>query len=677
VRPGNYDYGAADNLESALRTAANTLESFVAQRGQTAHNDFGYTVNGTVEGWVGNAYDKWCVDYNTSQNALTNYVNDLNQLWVQVHNATYDAEMYMYNNSGISRLPVPAPAGNPILAPQNADPDNAEGATPDMLYDYSDLMTGLNDQILPVFKGLRQYVDDYYATYNTSSSSDMPNLIQPIDGLYPDSAVPRAVAYYLTSTVRPMDAYVRTVGQAFENADSNPIASPITTSPHGVTPGDQGDPDGGHFITLSQSRLDKSIRQVEATDASIAKFTADSKAGRQAALSFMASDGVTQQLIDEIAANQDNAAWTSAFLDTLSPDAILLLIQYMNATPGAREKYMPALAQAWVTALDSGQLTPSAVQNLITVMMNDSHRGIYVGFFNQYLLADLKNDPKAAAEFINYATGQQLQQLLDGNFDLPNANSSDKEAQIIGLMELTLRYEPDAVSATEFYNRMWALLKATQPRPAQPALGAAMQFLMTYVAFAVTPPSGDLRQWAQTTGLTVWGLVQQWQNWIGTFEDANHAQTSNEQMWGELIAGMTLSVVLLAVGFAAPEALAGGVAVGSTVLSDVASWGADQIAQLVDSGSGDGNPASDNEKLERLAKYYAELSMVMELIAAGDVIGPDGKPVDLSSSQPIIDVLNSVIYGKGEENYHIKGQPGTTVADIVDHAGEQIPPPES
>ncbi|HLH82331.1 MAG TPA: hypothetical protein VKV38_03640 [Trebonia sp.] len=677
MRPGNYDYGAADNLESALRTAANTLESFVAQRGQTAHNDFGYTVNGTVEGWVGNAYDKWCVDYNTSQNALTNYVNDLNQLWVQVHNATYDAEMYMYNNSGISRLPVPAPAGNPILAPQNADPDNAEGATPDMLYDYSDLMTGLNDQILPVFKGLRQYVDDYYATYNTSSSSDMPNLIQPIDGLYPDSAVPRAVAYYLTSTVRPMDAYVRTVGQAFENADSNPIASPITTSPHGVTPGDQGDPDGGHFITLSQSRLDKSIRQVEATDASIAKFTADSKAGRQAALSFMASDGVTQQLIDEIAANQDNAAWTSAFLDTLSPDAILLLIQYMNATPGAREKYMPALAQAWVTALDSGQLTPSAVQNLITVMMNDSHRGIYVGFFNQYLLADLKNDPKAAAEFINYATGQQLQQLLDGNFDLPNANSSDKEAQIIGLMELTLRYEPDAVSATEFYNRMWALLKATQPRPAQPALGAAMQFLMTYVAFAVTPPSGDLRQWAQTTGLTVWGLVQQWQNWIGTFEDANHAQTSNEQMWGELIAGMTLSVVLLAVGFAAPEALAGGVAVGSTVLSDVASWGADQIAQLVDSGSGDGNPASDNEKLERLAKYYAELSMVMELIAAGDVIGPDGKPVDLSSSQPIIDVLNSVIYGKGEENYHIKGQPGTTVADIVDHAGEQIPPPES
>ncbi len=677
MRPGNYDYGAADNLESALRTAANTLESFVAQRGQTAHNDFGYTVNGTVEGWVGNAYDKWCVDYNTSQNALTNYVNDLNQLWVQVHNATYDAEMYMYNNSGISRLPVPAPVGNPILAPQNADPDNAEGATPDMLYDYSDLMTGLNDQILPVFKGLRQYVDDYYATYNTSSSSDMPNLIQPIDGLYPDSAVPRAVAYYLTSTVRPMDAYVRTVGQAFENADSNPIASPITTSPHGVTPGDQGDPDGGHFITLSQSRLDKSIRQVEATDASIAKFTADSKAGRQAALSFMASDGVTQQLIDEIAANQDNAAWTSAFLDTLSPDAILLLIQYMNATPGAREKYMPALAQAWVTALDSGQLTPSAVQNLITVMMNDSHRGIYVGFFNQYLLADLKNDPKAAAEFINYATGQQLQQLLDGNFDLPNANSSDKEAQIIGLMELTLRYEPDAVSATEFYNRMWALLKATQPRPAQPALGAAMQFLMTYVAFAVTPPSGDLRQWAQTTGLTVWGLVQQWQNWIGTFEDANHAQTSNEQMWGELIAGMTLSVVLLAVGFAAPEALAGGVAVGSTVLSDVASWGADQIAQLVDSGSGDGNPASDNEKLERLAKYYAELSMVMELIAAGDVIGPDGKPVDLSSSQPIIDVLNSVIYGKGEENYHIKGQPGTTVADIVDHAGEQIPPPES
>lgn len=677
MRPGNYDYGAADNLESALRTAANTLESFVAQRGQTAHNDFGYTVNGTVEGWVGNAYDKWRVDYDTSQNALANCVNDLNQLWVQVHNATYDAEMYMYNNSGISRLPVPAPVGNPILAPQNADPDNAEGATPDMLYDYSDLMTGLNDQILPVFKGLRQYVDDYYATYNTSSSSDMPNLIQPIDGLYPDSAVPRAVAYYLTSTVRPMDAYVRTVGQAFENADSNPITSPATTSPHGVTPGDQGDPDGGHFITLSRSRLDKSIRQVEATDASTAKFTADSKAGRQAALGFMASDGVTRQLIDEIVANQDNAAWTSAFLDTLSPDAILLLIQYMNAAPGAREKYMPALAQAWVTALDSGQLTPSAVQNLITVMMNDSHRGIYVGFFNQYLLADLKNDPKAAAEFINYATGQQLQQLLDGNFDLPNANSSDKEAQIIGLMELTLRYEPDAVSATEFYNRMWALLKATQPRPAQPALGAAMQFLMTYVAFAVTPPSGDLRQWAQTTGLTVWGLVQQWQNWIGTFEDANHAQTSNEQMWGELIAGMTLSVVLLAVGFAAPEAVAGGVALGSTVLSDVASWGADQIAQLVDSGSGDGNPASDNEKLERLAKYYAELSMVMELIAAGDVTGPDGKPVDLSSSQPIIDVLDSVIYGKGEENYHIKGQPGTTVADIVDHAGEQIPPPES
>jgi hypothetical protein len=688
VRPGIYDYSAADNLESALRTAANTLEGFITQRGQTAQHDFGYTVNGIIEGWIGNAYNKWCVDFNTSQNVLTNCVNNLNQLWVQVHNATYDAEMYMYNRASISQLPVPSPVGNPILAPQNSDPNNAEGATPAMLYDYSDLMTGLNDQILPTFRtSLPQYVSDYYASYSTTSNSAEPNLIQPIDLLYPDAAVPHSIAYYLTSTVRPMDAYVRTVGKAFEEADSNPV----TTSPSNVPPSDRGDPDADHFITLSsEALLDQAIAKVDATDASIAQFTADEKAGAQAAKSFKdGGDLVTQQLLDELIANQNNAAWTSAFFSTLSTADILRIIQYINATSGGRVKYLQALAQAWTTALASGLLPPSSVQNLISAILRDPHQGISVELFNQYLLADLQKDAKAAANFLNYATDQQLQQLLDGNYSLPNANSSDKEALIIGLMDLTLRYEPDATSATEFYNRVWALLKTTQPRPAQPALKAAMQFFTTYLAFTVTPPGNeDLRTWSDNTAGSVWTLVQDWKNWIGTFEDANKAQTSNEQMWGELITGTAISVIFLAIGIGLTVSGAGillsvGAAVGSTVVSDVASWAADKIIPLVDSGSGDGSTASDDQKLEQLAKYYTELSMVFELIAAGDVIGPNG-PVDLSDSNTIIDVLNSVIptvkNGKfifitDEKKYHIKGQPGTTVADIVDHAGQLIPPP--
>jgi hypothetical protein len=684
VRPGIYDYSAADNLESALRTAANTLEGFITQRGQTAQHDFGYTVNGIVEGWIGNAYNKWCIDFSTSQNVLTNYVNNLNQLWVQVHNATYDAEMYMYNHASISRLPVPSSVGNPILAPQNSDPNNAEAATPSMLYDYSDLMTGLNDQILPTFRtSLPQYVSDYYANYSTTSNSDEPNLIQPIDLLYPDAAVPHSIAYYLTSTVRPMDAYVRTVGKAFEEADSNPV----TTSPRNVPPSDQGDPDADHFITLSsEALLNQAIAKVDATDASIAKFTADEEAGSQAAKSFKdGNDLVTRQLLDELIANQNNAAWTSAFFGTLSTADILRIIQYINTTPGNRAKYLQALAQACTTALDSGLLSPSSVQNLVNVVLNDSHQGISVELFNQYLLPDLKNDPKAAANFINYATDQQLQQLLDGNYSLSKANSSDKEALIIGLMNLTLQYEPDATSATEFYNRVWTLLKTTQPRPAQPALSAAMQFFMTYLAFTVTPPGNeDLSTWATNTASNVWPLVQDWKNWIGTFEVANQAQTSNDQFYFDT----ALSVVLLAIGIGLTVSGAGTLlsveaAVGSTVLSDVASWAVTKIGPLT--GAGDGNTASDDQRLEQLAKYYTELSMVFELIAAGDVIGPNG-PVDLSDSNTIIDVLNSVIptvepggkivFVTNEKKYHIKGQPGTTVASIVDHTGQLIPPPQ-
>jgi hypothetical protein len=346
---------------------------------------------------------------------------------------------------------------------------------------------------------------------------------------------------------------------------------------------------------------------------------------------------------------------------------------------------MQALAQACTTALGSGLLSPSSVQNLINVVLHDSHTGVSAELFNQYLLADLENDPKAAANFINYATNQQLQQLLDGNYSLPNANNSDKEALIIGLMDLTLQYEPDTTSATEFYNRVWALLKTTQPRPAQPALKAAMQFFTTYLAFTVTPPGNeDLRSWSENTAGNVLALVQDWKNWIGTFEEANQAQTSDDQMWRELAVGTAISVIFLAISLSGADFAATALwAVGSTAAQDALSWVADKVVPMIISGSGDGNTASDDQKLEQLAKYYTELSMVFELIAAGDVIGPNG-PVNLSDSNTIIDVLNSVIptvkNGKiifitNEKKYHIKGQPGTTVADIVDHAGQLIPTP--
>jgi hypothetical protein len=664
VRPAIYDYGAADNLESALRTAATTLEIFVTQRSQTAQHDFGYTVNGIIEGWIGNAYNKWCIDFNTSQNVLTNYVNNLNQLWVQVHNATYDAEMYMYNHASISRLPVPSPVGNPILAPQNSDPNNAEGATPAMLYDYSDLMTGQNDQILPTFRtSLPQYVSDYYANYSSSSNSAEPNLIQPIDELYPDAAVPHSIAYYLTSTVRPMDAHVRTVGKAFEKADSNPV----TTSPSYVPRSDQGDPDADHFITLSsEALLDQTIAQIDATDASIAQFTADEKAGSQAAQSFKAGgDLVTQQLLDEIIANQNNAAWTSAFFSTLSTADILRIIQYMNATPGGQGKYLQAFAQACATALDSGLLSPSSVQNLISVVLHDPHQGISVDLFNQYLLDDLKNDPKAAVNFINYATDQQLQQLLNGNYSVPGTSSSQREAQIINLATEALGFSADQSDAESLYQRISKLIMQTQPPDAETVLPAAQKFFGTYIFASTYPPAPDagpdaLTGWAEQVAQNIDGKLKSWLNWIESFESKNLSDQGRRQAIEELVIGFVttgIGLLLSPLGSAILGA-------SSTVLTSVGvQWVDEEIFPLT------GDPVGDTNAFTAAAERATKFLTAVEAVGAGDVIGPDGKVVSLDDSNNVLAVL------KDPGAYTLRGSAKyKTVKDLLDNAGNQFSP---
>lgn len=663
MRPAIYDYGAADNLESALRTAANTLESFVTQRGQTAQHDFGYTVNGIIEGWIGNAYNKWCIDFNTSQNVLTNYVNNLNQLWVQVHNATHDAEMYMYDHASISRLPVPSPVGNPILAPQNSDPNNTEGATPAMLYDYSDLMTGQNDQILPTYRtSLPQYVSDYYANYSTTSNSGEPNLIQPIDELYPDAAVPHRIAYYLTSTVWPMDAYVRTVGKAFEEADSNPI----TTPPSYVPRSDQGDPDADHFITLSsEALLDRAIAEVDSTDASIAQFTADEKAGSQAAQSFKAGGLVTQQLLDEIIANQNNAAWTSAFFSTLSTADILRIIQYMNATPGGQGKDLQAFAQACTTALDSGLLSPSSVQNLISIVLRDSHQFIYVGFFNHYLLADLQNDPKAAANFINYATDQQLLALLNGNYSLPGKSSSQGEAQIINLATEVLGFSANQSDAESLYRRISRLIMQTQPSDAETVLPAAQKFFGTYIFASTYPPAPGagpdaLTGWAEQVAQNIDGELKSWLHWIESFESKNLSDQGRRQAIEELVIGFVttgIGLLLSPLGSAVLGA-------SSTVLTSVGiQWVDEEIFPLT------GDPVGDTNAFTAAAERATKFLTAVEAVGAGDVIGPDGTVVSLDDSNNVLAVL------KNPGAYTLRGSAKyKTVKDLLDNAGNQFSP---
>jgi hypothetical protein len=395
-----------------------------------------------------------------------------------------------------------------------------------MLYDYSDLMTGLNDQILPTFRtSLPQYVSDYYVNYSTTSDSGEPNLIQPIDLLYPDAAVPHSIAYYLTSTVRPMDAYVRTVGKAFEEADSNPV----TTSPRNVPPSDQGDPDADHFITLSsEALLNQAIAKVDATDASIARFTRDTEAGKQAAQEWQDGSLSSEEILKEFRDNQNNVAWISGFLNTLSRQGLIVLTNLLYRSDlGSADANIAMLANAYAMAIGSGQLTPAAINTLIDTMFNGSGKGAAdMEAFSKDFLQDLLKNPRAATSFVGSLTDEQLHQFLTGQ----ELSSSDEGQELFfELLTITAKQmaaEGDPMALQGLVQRVgdqFSGITSNAPDQVMPYLTAFLQ--VAFAGLMTMPPSAssgqvEMDKWAKGQGAMCANLLKPYLQWINSSDTA-------------------------------------------------------------------------------------------------------------------------------------------------------------
>lgn len=663
--PVAYDFASAYSFESVLKQACQKLQDFMALRGRLAQSDLGYQVNGQPQGWVGTEYAIWAQQFATSQNCLNNFLYQLNGHVVNVNNTLHDMELKIYRRSARTELPAPGLPPSPVMAPPNTVNDGSQGATPSYLYDYSDQTTGSNDQIRPFYWSILPDSADASPTDGSRGT---------VGGLYSTRNLAQDISTFLRQKVLILDARVRIVAEAFELADSNPPSAPPG---HGQIPSG-GDPQADHFIPVSTAAiLDAAIQQV--VDAQ--KAAADANAGRNAAHAFTAGgDNVTPELLNDLASHQNDPAWTSAFFNSLSEKDITLLINQLFRIVSYRQ-YIQILAQAYATALGSDQLqlTPAAVSALIDVVLDD---GAGVPDFNKYLFQDLKQYPRAAADFIDNATDSQLLQLLKGQYSLSgSASDSDREAQFIDMAANVLQFNfaGNPGGAQDFYNRLSGLIMQTQPQDANTVLPAARQFFTAYV-FASTPPPPPgagpdaLTAWAKQISGTLGQELGKWQAWIGNFDSVNVGDQQRRQLIEAVAVGMVMSAAIAAILALDPVtdvtlatvATTAGVAAVESAGESAVGVGVNYIDSQVSPPPG--NPVTDDRAMGQAIQGATNFIAVYDAIAAGDVVGPgpDGNVVDINDSTNISAVLND------PGNYYLRGTDKTVDEDLLGPIGKNF-----
>lgn len=643
----DYDFAAADDLESTLNQASAKLGNLMTQRGIWAGSYLTYMADqGQLQGWIGTEYSKWATQFNESQRMIVGFITDMAQQAYTVHNISYTQETANFVTT--QRRPMSRPATAPpiISAPvNNPGPGNPEGATPGNLYRYSDLSTGLNDQIRP-----------FFAKSLAAAFADQPSANTALYGnsFRESSNLPARITWFLRWQLLELDARVRIVGEAFELADKN--------KPDSVT----------QFISLPSGYDGESEFNTD-----LYLVTSDTTNAQQAAQNLKQmeqSTGLNFSLVlQELRENEDNPVWTTAFFSSLSKHDIEVLLNIMDRN-NAFQGYTSDLAQAYTTALNSGEMPNSAISDLIDVFLSGDKDGIPTGKFDSDLLKDLNENPAAATTFLNNASDQQLLQMLNGDYSLPSSNSGEREAQIIDLFSVFLANNPSGADAA-FYDRVTKLIFQTDPDPAAPVLAAAQVFLSQYIIVEFPPPPGDpaeLTQWAEDAGTWINSLENGgpdggWHGWIKQFEQSNHQHTAQAQSNFENIAGASVSILETVLEGLQPELIPPAVLLGASVGSGgLSAW----LAEKIYPGTFDGDPATDPETMDSSVKYTAEFMVAFELIARGEVKGPGGDPVTFTSSADLKTVLDHA------DQYTVAGDPNLKLSSFMNDAGNQINPPK-
>lgn len=535
-------------------------------------------------------------------------------------------------------------------------------AIPDNLFDYSDTTTQANSDLQTwVRTVLAPAVDLYIQT-----AIDLGNNIADLT-LSGTGRIDSDTQTQLTATANT-DAHVREVGQAFEDAgDSGQGSVQLPPWLNNYQP--PGDPNRYGLITTDDGTVTAEIKYVEAQQ------EAQQSYNDGAALAAQFNQGpVTAAMLQQLAAHENDPNFTTGFFNNLTELAFkkLMLQPYpAGSQPGLPgwHNYQDDVLAALMSALDPG--TATTVTSLNPQVCNwlvDMMRLVDLGDFNQKFLAALGNDPTAAINFFNSLDDAHLQQLINGNFSGPG-NSSQKEAQVINLLTEAMEFTTPPSAAAAFYQRVSAMILNSDPSDPTAVLPAAQQFFGAYISASLPPPPPGsspavLSAWARSVGKTVDGELQRWLTWINKFEGENQQQQTQRQALEEFVTGIIFTAIGGPMGTAASIAIGTG---SSFITSYGVTWVDEQLFPL------HGNVALDQASMTKAARLSTEYTAVVNLIAAGDVVGPlpDGQVgvVDLTSSEGISMVLAN------PTQYTIRGVQGfNTVRDLMDSIDAQFAP---
>lgn len=620
----HYDFGAADNLENAIKQAAGALGNLMTSRGNWANQYLKFPKNYQNQpGWVGTEYTAWAIQFKSSQDVLVRYINKLLWLAFNVHNASYANwnRGLSKPTEGRTRMASQEQAPRQVYAPPNLDPDmHTQGATPDFLYQYSDNATRLNDQIRPsIWKNLNSAYDQANQPVRDALNGDLSNLVGDIMDC-------------LRNHILELDARVRIVGDAFELAGARPAGDPTT--------------DQKQYVTFSaESPLDTEI----------ANLTPQVNNANDLA-QYVQQHGMDKHFWDQLKANQNNPTFMAAFFSALSPAQIeSLLVTYGNWSNATKSPSDPdestLLSQALASAYASGELGPAVGQQIAQWLTSYPRNRFLPAFLNA--LANYPRtatdphaplDPKAAAGFIQSLSDdpQQFDALAEG---LGNADyGSQWSADFINVCAAAFKGLPPD-QADQLYYRfagtdrtrgLLASMHPTDPSVLAPALGA---FVANYAATKLGPPPPGVKlgDWAShDIGAEINKLLQPFQEWIDNADKSSDAAATSGLALANTVVSLVIGGLTLGIGEVPVD-------IGAELINDVV------IPAYVNSfwSAGSSDAVSDTQFFQQVVRGGTELYVVSQLLNDGRVLVNGSPPTKDQIKQMMCDLGTAL--GAGNE----------------------------
>ncbi|MEV5750765.1 hypothetical protein AB0L00_23325 [Actinoallomurus sp. NPDC052308] len=633
-----YDFTAAETLAAALRKAAGNVTGLAGTRGAKLISELGC--------WVGTGYERWKDDFNKQQSQLCDDANQLNAYAAQIDNAS--AQAREVKNGTPAQTTSPGPPADAPRANSHPGQPGQQSAVPENLYAYAKATTDENDKVKPQINGaLLNAVNGYF----TIPAGAYHPLTATIPDLYTGGSSPFITRLSgLLTTVRTTDAHVHDVGKTFEDASTGSNS----TWPPGVLDEFHRrgiDPRSVATVTLDDASFDKDLAA-----------TISEEAGTDLATKFN-KEGATSELLEELAKHVNDPAFMAAFLNGLDEVTLktLLVKPYPKGTaPGTTgfKSYEQQLLQGILAAVSSGDLSPQACNWIV-----DEMGLVDLSYFNEHFFDGLQKDPKSAVTFFESLDSEHLQKLLNGGFSLRNSNRDQRQELIFDILLKGVQTLHTPAEVAGLLDKVGTAMDGVTSDHPQDVQKAVSDFVSQCVIQIITAPSSS----ADMDYLTLWGegygsefgeMLQPFLKWMKSSDQKiADNQALVQSIIENIVIGVTTSLlpspstpVLAKVSYAA-------------ISSALAAWlqsaahpniPYDQIP-IIGGLFTAPNANADAVALAYVAEQTAEFQMVVSLIQTGQVVGPNG-PVDLSSSQNIIDVLNNPL------KYHLNGQ---SIEDVL------------